>query len=99
LDLSLHSQCGFEIDLQKIPVENELKEMCEAHALSLTDFLLSGGEDYQLLMTLPMNSSAKLISDHGLTVIGCAKNEIENFYMKDKKKYPVTEVGWDPFNL
>lgn len=99
LDLSLHSHCGFEIDLQKIPVENELKKMCAEHSLSLTDFLLSGGEDYQLLMTLPMNSSAKLISDHGLTVIGCAKNEKENFYMQDKKKYPVTEVGWDPFNL
>lgn len=99
LDLSVHSQCGFEIDMQKIPVEESLRKMCQTHSLSLTDFLLTGGEDYQLLMTLPINSSAKLISDHGLTVIGRAKKEKENFYMIDEKKYAVTEVGWDPFHL
>ncbi|MBY0385894.1 thiamine-phosphate kinase [bacterium] len=99
LDLSFHSDCGFELEIQKIPFDNELKKMCDERSLSLTDFLLGGGEDYQLLMTLPMNSSAKLISDHGLTVIGRAKKEKENFYTIDEKKYPVTEVGWDPFHL
>ena len=99
LDLSTHSNCGFEFNVHKIPIENELKHMCDKHLLSLTDFLLAGGEDYQLLMTLPENSSAKLISDHGLTVIGRATKGQENFYMIDKKKYPVTEVGWDPFHL
>ncbi len=98
-DLSVHSSCGFEIDLAKIPFLPELKLFCTEKNLDLKSLLLSGGEDYQLLMTLPANSSEKLISDHGLSVIGRATNSSQNFYTQDGKKTAMTEVGWDPFDL
>jgi thiamine-monophosphate kinase len=97
--LAKHSGCGFEVNLKKIPQDLELQKLCSEQNLSLAPFLLNGGEDYQLLMTLPPHSSEKLISDFGLTLIGRATSAKEIYCIEDEKKSIMTEVGWDPFDL
>ncbi len=96
-DLGRHSQCGFEIDLAKIPFHPELARFCSEKNSDMQNLLLYGGEDYQLLMTLSPHLSEKLISDLGLFVIGNATAGNENFYFLNGEKKIITEVGWDPF--
>jgi thiamine-monophosphate kinase len=96
--LSRQSHCGVTIDLDKIPRLSELETLCEARQWPIKDFLLSGGEDYELLMTLDKNTANSVILDHGLTVIGQTQTG-PNTYNENKKNYPLPEVGWDPFVL
>jgi thiamine-monophosphate kinase len=103
-DISRHSHCAFEIELEKIPYSLELEKLCREKNKSLQNLLLFGGEDYQLLLTLSpskinQQSLEKVISDLGLHVIGKAVPGDENFYISDGKKTTMTEVGWDPFDL
>lgn len=91
--LSTLGKCGFHIDLNQIPRSPELKKLCEARQWPLRDFLLAGGEDYQLLVTL--KPGAPLL-DYGLTAIGHVV-EGENALIENGKIGPLPEVGWDPF--
>ncbi len=97
--LARHSQCGFEIHFDKIPIARELQKFCEEKDQKLRDYVLEGGEDYQLLMTLPSGSSEKLLSDLGLTVIGKVISDSRCLCVEDGKTLEMTEVGWDPFRL
>lgn len=99
LDLSSHSQCGFEVDSAKIPSSSALQDLCRQQNLPLDSLIWGGGEDYQLLMTLAPDSSEKTISDLGLSIIGKATTKRECVRVEEQKKIPVTEVGWDPFRL
>jgi thiamine-monophosphate kinase len=106
-DLGRHSQCGFEINIAKVPFHPELEKLCREKNRNLQRLQLYGGEDYQLLMTLKPGTSEKIISDLGLFIIGEARsknsskdhNGDEIFYVLNGEKIPMTEVGWDPFDL
>jgi thiamine-monophosphate kinase len=97
-ELSTHSGCGLEIALEAIPRLPALESLCEAQGWPLKDFLLGGGEDYELLMTLDKNTAPSLMLDHGLVVIGKVTTTT-NSYSENKKIYPLPELGWDPFTL
>jgi thiamine-monophosphate kinase len=51
-DFLRHSQTGARIDFARLPTDDDLRRLCEKKNLSLKDFMLYGGEDYELLMTL-----------------------------------------------
>lgn len=104
LSKSLHdflqsSGTGADIDFASLPIEAELVELTGEKNLNLHDFVFNGGEDYQLLMALDPNTSAKVISDHGLTVIGSATSAPEISLRVGGDKQKITEAGWDPFIL
>jgi len=56
------SQTECEIELDKIPQEEDFEEVCKSVRLKPMDVLLGGGEDYQLLFTLD-DSQYKIISN------------------------------------
>jgi thiamine-monophosphate kinase len=47
------SGMGAEIDYEKIPVSRLFKHACRQHLFSEKELVLAGGEDYQLLFTVP----------------------------------------------
>ncbi len=51
--LSRESGVGFECDLSKVPIHPALKAFCQKSRLSPYDMILYGGEDYELLFTVP----------------------------------------------
>lgn len=102
--ISEHSGCGFEIDYKKLPMHPELLRFCTEQKLDIKDFLFNAGEDYQLLMTMITGASEKMITDLGLIPIGYAvegdaSKDNQVTYTQEGKTLPLTEVGWDPFNL
>jgi len=98
-EIARHSQVGFEIQAARLPVARALKELCAERGLDLKDYVFHGGEDYQILMTLKPETSEKLISDLGLTVIGRVVSALQITVDFGNEKQKIPEGGWDPFIL
>jgi len=64
------SRCGARVDVDRIPVSDILKEFCKRRRLDIFEFILSGGEDYRLLVTLRSNTPQSLIEESNFVVIG-----------------------------
>ncbi|MBN2038822.1 MAG: thiamine-phosphate kinase [Spirochaetes bacterium] len=64
------SNCGFILESDLIPVSDSLKEFCFQHSYDLTDYAISGGEDYVLIFTVDSS---------------CAKDVEKYYYSKFNK--------------
>jgi thiamine-monophosphate kinase len=54
-ELSQASGFGFEVELESIPVDEEVRNVAKVCGVELDDLVLHGGGDYQLLFTIPPN--------------------------------------------
>ena len=58
--LALSSGVSIEIDEEKLPIDDDVLEMCEYFGLSPLKFALNGGEEYELLFTSEVTNSIYL---------------------------------------
>ena len=58
--LALSSDVSIEIDEKKLPIDEDVLEMCEFFGLSPLKFALNGGEEYELLFTSNLTKSIYL---------------------------------------
>lgn len=58
------SKVGAMVDLEAIPLSEELKRKCDRHGWDPFDFALSGGEDYELIFTVSEEIEKKLDVPH-----------------------------------
>ena len=84
------SGLGCNIYEEKIPIDNMNATVCA----------LSGGEDYELLFTAPLDAYDKLITMEEISIIGhtCAKSEGYNLITKDGNSFELKAQGWVNFN-
>lgn len=71
--LALSSNVSIEIEQEKLPIDEDVLEMCEYFGLSPLKFALNGGEEYELLFTSDITKSIylnKKIHDDGIHEIG-----------------------------
>lgn len=54
------SQAGAEVYLDRIPLSESLKRVCDEHSLDRYRFATGGGEDYELLFTAPAGIESHL---------------------------------------
>jgi len=96
------SGCGARIELEKLPHSPVLGELEDA---SRWRYQLSGGDDYELLFTLPKQSEARLgeLSRHlgiGLSVIGeIEKGKGVRCISKDGSEYDSERTGFEHFQV
>ncbi len=64
------SEKGCCIYQEKIPIDNETVKMAEEFNLPELTAALNGGEDYELLFTLPLTAYDKIIGKKEISVIG-----------------------------
>ncbi len=62
------SKVGIEIDIDKIPVSNQLRLYCNRNNVDMYSFAAAGGEDYELLFSVAPEAEPSLKVEH--TVIG-----------------------------
>lgn len=60
--LAKKSGVGFQVDLDSAPVPSALADFAAAEKQSPYDFVLYGGEDYQLLFTIPADRARKVLA-------------------------------------
>jgi len=58
--LSEKSRVGFEVSLEEVPVDPDLVKFSKAFRVSPDSLILEGGEDYQLLFTVPPSKVPKV---------------------------------------
>ncbi|HHE46181.1 MAG TPA: hypothetical protein ENL08_00575 [Bacteroidetes bacterium] len=99
------SDVGAEIELERIPVGDELAEAAVFLGAESREMVLYGGEDYQLLFTVKPDTPRAILadisrgSDTRITEIGTiiASGDGCRLVDTDGGRHPLEPDGWDHF--
>ncbi len=94
------SKVGCDLYEEKIPLDPQVISTCEEFNIDSTMIALSGGEDYELLMTISQEDFPKIKGNPNLTVIGYMTDESTGMHLVTRAdtKIPLTAQGWNSFN-
>lgn len=97
LHLSKQSKVGFRLYEEKIPIDSLTMSTAEEFNLNPTIAALNGGEDYELLFTIPQNDYEKIKNHLDFTIIGHTVEEEQGNYLvlRGSNEFsPITAQGW-----
>ena len=99
LHICTNSGVGGAIYEDKIPIDTLTYNTAEEFNLDATVCALSGGEDYELLFTVPLAAFDKMKNWSAVSIIGkiTEKTEGINLVTKSESTIPITAQGWDTF--
>ncbi len=99
LHICQESGLGCRLYEEKIPVAEEMRRAAFKFEIDPTACALSGGEDYELLFTLPQSDHEKLVLNEQISVIGYMTEAADNasIITKGGNTYPITAQGWNAF--
>lgn len=91
------SKTGCRIYEERIPMDNQTKKMAEELKINPLVAALNGGEDYELLFTLPLGDYEKIKNDTDITVIGNMSDPKEgtNLIATGGSVIPLQAQGWN----
>jgi thiamine-monophosphate kinase len=99
LHICEQSGLGCKLYEEKLPIEEATRKAAFKFELDPTACALSGGEDYELLFTLPQSDYEKLLLNEQISVIGYMTDATEGSKVitKGGALHPITAQGWDSF--
>lgn len=93
------SGCGARIDIDELPRSEAMSQLFDAD--SCVDYALAGGDDYELLFTVPEPQAAQLarqLTGHvACKQIGVITDALGVECWKDRRPYAVRRTGYDHF--
>ncbi len=91
------SKVGCKIFEERIPLDPQFISTCEEFKLEATTIAMSGGEDYELLFTIPIEDHDKIKGNPHLTVIGHIADVSEgvNLITRANAQVPIIAKGWN----
>lgn len=94
------SKVGVDLFENKIPLDPQVISTCEEFNIDSTTVALSGGEDYELLMTISQDDYPKIKGNPNLTVIGYMTEEERGMHLvtRAEQKIPIIAKGWNALN-
>lgn len=96
LHLVQASKVQVNIYENKIPIDPSIYTICEEFKLNTTTVALNGGEDYELLFTIPITDHDKIKANPNLTVIGYVKEGTgANLITRDEKVIALKAQGFN----
>ena len=92
------SDCGCRIYEDRIPIDYQTAMMAEELNMNLVTAALNGGEDYELLITVPLTDHEKVSKLPGVRVIGYITKPDLGCAMitRDDTEIPIRAQGWNP---
>jgi len=98
IHICTQSNCGCRIFEKNIPIDYETAVMAEELNMNVTTCALNGGEDYELLFTVPIGDHEKIESLEGVKLIGhITKKEFGNILVtRDDNEFELKAQGWNP---
>ncbi|MDE6526472.1 MAG: thiamine-phosphate kinase [Muribaculaceae bacterium] len=92
------SKCGCRIYEDRIPIDYQTAVMAEELNMNLVTAALNGGEDYELLFTVPLTDHEKVDKMEGVKVIGyiCKEELGSAMITRDGNEFPLKAQGWNP---
>lgn len=99
LHICKESNTGCRVYEEKIPIDYQTAVMAEELNMNLVTAAMNGGEDYELLFTVPLTDHDKVSKLRGVSVIGYITKPDLGCYMitRDGNEIPVTAQGWNAF--
>jgi thiamine-monophosphate kinase len=99
LHLAQNSQCGFAIYEDKLPIDPATISGAEDLGLDATVAALNGGEDYELLFTVPQSVFETIREMEGISIIGHVTDQNSgcNMVGKGENLIPLSAQGWNSF--
>ncbi len=99
--LSRESAVAIDLDLDAIPFSNAMRRVAKALRKDPLHWALGGGEDYELLFTVPERKVAQVLH-HGPRLAGCSVTQIGRVRqgkgvcaLQGGKKMALSDQGWD----
>jgi len=93
------SGAGCNIYEEKLPIHENTKKMADEMNIEALVAALNGGEDYEMLFTVPVSLFERVSSIPGVSVIGhiTEKSLGLNLVTWDNRSLPLKAKGWDSF--
>lgn len=100
LHISKESNVGCRIYEDRIPIDYQTAAMAEQFNMNLVTAALNGGEDYELLFTVPLTDHDKVSEMKGVKVIGhITRPELGNYLVgRDGGEVELKAQGWNSLN-
>ena len=90
------SHCGCRIYEKNIPIDYQTAVTCEEFNMNLTTAAMNGGEDYELLFTVPIGDHEKIQAIEDVRLIGHITREELGCAMmtRDGNEFQLQAQGW-----
>lgn len=97
IHLCTQSGVGCNLYEDKLPLDPQLISVCEEFNIDSTTVAINGGEDYELLFTIPMEDFDKIKGNPNFTIIGHMTQESEGIHLitRANTKIPLKARGWN----
>jgi thiamine-monophosphate kinase len=97
LHICKQSQLGCVLYEEKIPIAEEMKKAAFKFEIDPTACALSGGEDYELLFTIPQSEHDKLVLNEEISVVGYMTEPEQGAHIitKGGSRHVITAQGWN----
>lgn len=98
LHICTQSKCGCRIYEERIPIDYQTAVMCEEMNMNLTTAAMNGGEDYELLFTVPIADHEKIEQMKDVKLIGhITKQDLGcALITRDGSEFELKAQGWNP---
>ena len=98
LHICKQSHCGCRIYEKNLPIDYQTAVMAEELNLNVTTCALNGGEDYELLFTVPIGDHEKIVSIKDVRLIGHITKKAlgAQLVTRDNAEFALTAQGWNP---
>lgn len=92
------SNCGCRVYEKIIPIDYQTAVMAEELNMNVTTCALNGGEDYELLFTVPIGDHEKIEQMDGVKLIGhITRPELGQMLVtRDNQEFELKAQGWNP---
>jgi len=92
-----HSKVGCKVYEDKLPLDPQVISACEEFELDSTMVALSGGEDYELLFTVPIADFDKIKGNPNFSIIGhvTTENQGLNLVTRANQEIELKAQGWN----
>lgn len=99
LHICKESSTGCRVYEDKIPIDYQTALMAEEFNMNLVTAAMNGGEDYELLFTVPLTDHEKIEKMQGVNMIGyITKPELGcAMVTRDGAEIPIRAQGWNAF--
>ena len=96
LHICKQSKCGCRIYEDKLPIDYQTASLAEEMNMNLSTAALDGGEDYELLFTVPLELHDAIENWTDVRIVGyiCAEQDGRKLITRDNTEIDIIAQGW-----
>lgn len=98
LHICKQSNVGCQLFEERLPIDYQTAMMAETFNMNVTTVALNGGEDYELLFTVPLTLHEKMEAVPGVHLVGHITKPEQGCYLvtRDGQEMQLRAQGWNP---